>query len=701
MSNGVDDTNAAVVAVAVTAAADADADARDDRDHDYYYDEDDYKAVPTMTRSFLLFAVLPLLPIFLTNAYDRHRMWSTEWSSSSNDVPAPFDASEQNDVVVEEANRPRTKPKPKTKQNQKKSKKKEPLDPAESERERKARERIEAVVAQRRAVFEDSFSPRAALALAAALSERDAVVRDGDRYLAERLALCERAAAAATDDRDVVDAAVASAEALLRARRPADASRASDAALVLDPARALPLRARAFAAAGDARGAAGAWRDAVLSEAEDASEALVALADALSSSSSSLSDADWKAVRRDLVDRRLPKLEATYEDVEFETDDRRAVATRRSTARRLHRAHRFLFAWDDAFGDDDDDSALGRLIVANEYRDASSAVPFDAAAERRRVETARTVFTRSFFPADVGVDDRTMIFVIGFDVGDRDVDDDGADRLVRLLTDGRPDVVESSSSEQDSIFNRRLEHVRDVLVRASTSQNPSAVIDAMETLAEGVATAVRRRWERTRVNLPKEHRNSKTPKRFVDRALVNHRHVGFAHMLFPRATILHVVQEPTARLFASWSGVEREGQRGGLGATVVADPSALVSSYLDYRDTMDHWDEVLPGRITHVRYEDLVNDDDGDVYARVFAAVGLSPRSRRDDDDHDTDDGSAIGNRRSSSSSAARWKRYERRLRRILTSRLGDRARYDKKTNLPPAPGSGSGGGTRSGHARD
>ena len=36
----------------------------------------------------------------------------------------------------------------------------------------------------------------------------------------------------------------------------------------------------------------------------------------------------------------------------------------------------------------------------------------------------------------------------------------------------------------------------------------------------------------------------------------------------------------------------------------------------------DHWDKALPGRVTHIRYEDLVNDMP-EVAKKIIAATGL------------------------------------------------------------------------------
>ena len=40
-----------------------------------------------------------------------------------------------------------------------------------------------------------------------------------------------------------------------------------------------------------------------------------------------------------------------------------------------------------------------------------------------------------------------------------------------------------------------------------------------------------------------------------------------------------------------------------------SDFMSLTHMYKNYRRTMEHWEKVLPGRVTHVKYEDMVRDN--------------------------------------------------------------------------------------------
>merc|ERR1711935_1019548 len=53
-----------------------------------------------------------------------------------------------------------------------------------------------------------------------------------------------------------------------------------------------------------------------------------------------------------------------------------------------------------------------------------------------------------------------------------------------------------------------------------------------------------------------------------------------------------------------------------------SDFPSLAELYHSYRNLMDHWDKELPGRVTHVRYEEMVSDMPG-VARKIIEASGL------------------------------------------------------------------------------
>jgi len=195
----------------------------------------------------------------------------------------------------------------------------------------------------------------------------------------------------------------------------------------------------------------------------------------------------------------------------------------------------------------------------------------------QRTKTVESIFHREFWPKGVGSPSLTPIFIIGFVRT-------GSTLLERVL-DAHSRIV---GTGEDSVFNGRLDKIRDGIVEASLTQNPTAVHTVVKELAKEVVSGMRTRWKTAM-----EKEKSKIdvyPKRFVDKMLLNYMNVGFIHMLFPNAMILHVIRNPMDTLFSAY---KHDFPPGSLDYT--SDFVGLAEMYNCYRDIMNHWDRVLPG----------------------------------------------------------------------------------------------------------
>ena len=74
------------------------------------------------------------------------------------------------------------------------------------------------------------------------------------------------------------------------------------------------------------------------------------------------------------------------------------------------------------------------------------------------------------------------------------------------------------------------------------------------------------------------------PIRFADKMLTNYMNVGFIHLLFPHALILHVAREPMDTIFSAY---KHDFPSGGLDYT--SEFQGLAQLYHSYRDVMEHW----------------------------------------------------------------------------------------------------------------
>jgi tetratricopeptide (TPR) repeat protein len=104
--------------------------------------------------------------------------------------------------------------------------------------------------------------------------------------------------------------------------------------------------------------------------------------------------------------------------------------------------------------------------------------------------------------------------------------------------------------------------------------------------------------------------------RFIDKMPNNFSHVGLIHAMLPRATIIDVRRHPMDSCFSTYKQHFAEGQ------SFSYDLDDLGRYYRCYLALMDHWDKVLPGRVLHVRYENLVHDPEANI-RRLLEHCGL------------------------------------------------------------------------------
>jgi tetratricopeptide (TPR) repeat protein len=95
--------------------------------------------------------------------------------------------------------------------------------------------------------------------------------------------------------------------------------------------------------------------------------------------------------------------------------------------------------------------------------------------------------------------------------------------------------------------------------------------------------------------------------RFIDKMPNNFSHVGLIHAILPNATIIDARRHPMDACLSTFKQHFAEGQ------SFSYDLNNLVRYYRSYLSLMDHWDAVLPGRVLHLQYEELVRDPNAHI----------------------------------------------------------------------------------------
>jgi tetratricopeptide (TPR) repeat protein len=95
--------------------------------------------------------------------------------------------------------------------------------------------------------------------------------------------------------------------------------------------------------------------------------------------------------------------------------------------------------------------------------------------------------------------------------------------------------------------------------------------------------------------------------RFTDKLPNNFSHVGLIQAILPQATVIDVRRHPLDACFSTFKQYFAQGQNFSY------DLEDLGRYYRCYLALMDHWDAVLPGKVLHVHYEELVRSPEAGI----------------------------------------------------------------------------------------
>ena len=151
--------------------------------------------------------------------------------------------------------------------------------------------------------------------------------------------------------------------------------------------------------------------------------------------------------------------------------------------------------------------------------------------------------------------------------------------------------------------------------------------------------------------------------RFIDKNPNNFIYIGMIHLMLPNAKIINARRNPMDSCFGSYKQLFARGQ------SFTYDLTEIGEYYLQYQRLMDHWQQVLPGRVLDVKYEDVVSDLSTQV-GRILEYCEL-PFEQACVDFHQTE--RAVKTASSEqvrqpiySSSVDLWKRYESHLDELV-----------------------------------
>jgi tetratricopeptide (TPR) repeat protein len=232
----------------------------------------------------------------------------------------------------------------------------------------------------------------------------------------------------------------------------------------------------------------------------------------------------------------------------------------------------------------------------NRLRRAS--LPYDPRTTRDEVRRWKALLTPSFLAAREGQGAAAPdpIFVLGMPRA--------GSTLVEQILASHP-AVEGTSE---------LPHIP-ILIQRVIEQGWRAGSRSYPELTAGLPAEELEALGRAYLDAAALHRKSERP-RFIDKLPNNWLNIGFIHLILPRAKIVDVRREPLSCCFSNFK------QHFAKGQAFSYELEHVGAYYRDYVELMDHIDEVLPGRVHRVIYEDLVDRPELEV-RRLLAGLEL------------------------------------------------------------------------------
>ncbi|MDH3439330.1 MAG: sulfotransferase [Gammaproteobacteria bacterium] len=280
-----------------------------------------------------------------------------------------------------------------------------------------------------------------------------------------------------------------------------------------------------------------------------------------------------------------------FEDEEVEAMERQLENTELPAGTEVH----FRFALGKAYEDRKDyDKAWEYYHSGNQLK--RPLVNYDPAENSVHQEAIRTHFTREFLEENSGhgYPDEGPIFIVGLGRS-------GSTLIEQILASHS----QVEGTEELSV----LANLSDSIARyRPADQRFPKILDDMRPID----------WRALGLEYlegAKRYRMTDKPI-FTDKLPNNFPFVGLLNLILPNAKVINAQRHPLDTCLGNYK------QLFGHGQNFTYDMFELADYYREYSLTMEHWHEVLPGKVLDVHYEETVTDLEGQV-ARILAHCGL------------------------------------------------------------------------------
>jgi tetratricopeptide (TPR) repeat protein len=182
------------------------------------------------------------------------------------------------------------------------------------------------------------------------------------------------------------------------------------------------------------------------------------------------------------------------------------------------------------------------------------------------------------------------------------------------MLDSHPEVW---GMGEDSIFNVNLPAFRDDVAVAIADKSTGGMKHLREVITKHGQFVQDKMIEKARNFTKSSSSPSKNILHVVDKMLFNFRNIGFIHLMYPNAVIIHTIRDPMDTIFSCW---KHKFDDHGLSWSLSEEH--LTLQFLIYLETIEHFRKVLPNRILEVRYEALIANPKKEL-SRVIDRIGI------------------------------------------------------------------------------
>lgn len=218
-----------------------------------------------------------------------------------------------------------------------------------------------------------------------------------------------------------------------------------------------------------------------------------------------------------------------------------------------------------------------------------SAISYDPRDTTEFVRRSKRTFTREFFSerTHVGCKRPDPIFIVG------------------MPRSGSTLVEQILSSHSAIEGTMELPHIIALADRLDVRRRTTDCGSLPEALANVSPEEFRALGEEY-LDRASIHRRSERPY-FIDKMPNNFAYTGFIQLLLPNSKIIDVRRHPLACCFSNFK------QHFARGQVFTYRLTELGRYYRDYVELMAHFDEVLPGRVHRILYENLIDEPEAEI----------------------------------------------------------------------------------------